>query len=691
MILVSLHNPFLAQATLPTTSLDIIPKPNREDAANLEKLALQEGPVGDYFRLKLAEKELKENKTDAALRSVSPIKEPIFSFWKNVVQAEIYLDKNKAHEALALLKTLPNKPRPELSYGEMTSQNLYKRALVCRYLAHLKLNQDTKEDAASLLSLFPLHKDLENILGTENLQTSLSMENKIDKLHNLFFAFQYKEIPGIITPDKITTAKVSKENKCQALYELGMALKKNKIYQTTSIDAFQKVISNHCDEPNLVRALYWLGSIVPSTHSVFPDEREKWLELLYKKHPDSRLADDALYKLYYLSKGAKKASQEKNYLSLLTKLKKGDMRTELFFDLAYPHYKKGNYKKAAGILERVFDAEPTVDESYPKAMYWYARSLEKTENKKDILKANETYKKLSAEFPFSFYAILAASRLGATIHIPSLPKLEGSAPEEGWEYFSLVDEFNYQGHPDGARAILDLALHQHPEWEKTHTEYLTKKLMESQNYRKAIDLAATHFDSGVFGPIQETQDPMFAAFYPWAFKDKTKIGYNRTALPFGAIEGIIREESLFQKNAMSWVGATGLMQLMPGTAKIVKNKLPADIFIDEDLTDAQSNIILGSAYLNEMKEYFDNQLPLAIMAYNAGPGNVKKWLRKFGNLELDEFIETIPFSETKGYVKRVMRSMHVYGSLYHEIFFKNPSYFSFKLTQKEKIKGGKRK
>lgn len=64
-----------------------------------------------------------------------------------------------------------------------------------------------------------------------------------------------------------------------------------------------------------------------------------------------------------------------------------------------------------------------------------------------------------------------------------------------------------------------------------------------------------------------------------------------------------------------------------------------------------------------MKNYFKDQLPLAIMAYNAGPGNVNKWLRRFGNLELDEFIEKVPLRETRNYVKRVMRSMQVYGNM----------------------------
>jgi soluble lytic murein transglycosylase len=67
-----------------------------------------------------------------------------------------------------------------------------------------------------------------------------------------------------------------------------------------------------------------------------------------------------------------------------------------------------------------------------------------------------------------------------------------------------------------------------------------------------------------------------------------------------------------------------------------------------------------------MLKRFNNQMPLAVMAYNAGPGNVNKFLRNLRNLDLDEFIENIPIDETRGYVKRVMRSMQVYASIYDE-------------------------
>jgi len=363
-------------------------------------------------------------------------------------------------------------------------------------------------------------------------------------------------------------------------------------------------------------------------------------------------------------------------------LAKGDMRNQYIFDKAYPHYKKGNYKQAAKILAQITSGEPSADESYSKALYWLGRSFEKSKSKNNTLKSRQTYKQIVTEFPFSFYAILAANRLGISVKVPALPSLGGTSPEDGTDYFALINSFNHIGRHDEASAVLDFAIQKYPDWEESHEEFIAKAYIECHNYRKALDMAAIHFDTGVYGPTSPTADPLFAAFYPRAYAKQTSFGYTSTDLPKGAIEGIMREESLFQKDVRSWVGATGLMQLMPSTAQFLRKKIKNGASLT-DLTDPQSNIILGSTYLSDMRNYFSGELPLAIMAYNAGPGNVRKWLRNLPANELDEFIEDVPFSETRGYVKRVMRSMQVYGSLYQEPFFKKP-FFNFNVKMAKK-------
>ena len=118
--------------------------------------------------------------------------------------------------------------------------------------------------------------------------------------------------------------------------------------------------------------------------------------------------------------------------------------------------------------------------------------------------------------------------------------------------------------------------------------------------------------------------------------------------------GIARSESLFMRDIRSSAGAIGLMQLMPDTARHTARDVNLKYAGLVTLTDPDSNIRLGTAYLRKMLERFDNNQVLATAAYNAGPLNVKKWLPKDGDVDALIWIENIPFTETRKYVKRVL-------------------------------------
>jgi soluble lytic murein transglycosylase len=128
---------------------------------------------------------------------------------------------------------------------------------------------------------------------------------------------------------------------------------------------------------------------------------------------------------------------------------------------------------------------------------------------------------------------------------------------------------------------------------------------------------------------------------------------------------LIRQESQFDQNALSTAGALGLMQLMPATAKETarRNDLRHDV---SWLTNKpKHNVQLGSLYIAQMINQFDGSLPLAIAAYNAGPGRVNQWIKQIGdprapNADMIDWIESIPVYETRNYVHRVMEGYTVY-------------------------------
>jgi soluble lytic murein transglycosylase len=133
------------------------------------------------------------------------------------------------------------------------------------------------------------------------------------------------------------------------------------------------------------------------------------------------------------------------------------------------------------------------------------------------------------------------------------------------------------------------------------------------------------------------------------------------------VHGITRQESSFDKRAVSHAGARGMMQLMPGTAREQADKSGYGYDYGRLTSDPNYNVMLGSAYFQRLLNSWDGSYPLAVAAYNAGSGNVRKWVRAYGdprgNVDIVSWIEKIPFVETRGYVQRVLENTVVYDRL----------------------------
>ena len=131
--------------------------------------------------------------------------------------------------------------------------------------------------------------------------------------------------------------------------------------------------------------------------------------------------------------------------------------------------------------------------------------------------------------------------------------------------------------------------------------------------------------------------------------------------------GIARQESSFNPYAISHAGARGMMQLMPGTAREQAGKLGVGYDSYRVLSDPGYNVMLGSAYFQRMLNMWDGNIPLAVASYNAGYGNVRKWVNRYGdprhNVDVLKWIEAIPYIETKAYVQRVIENSVVYDSM----------------------------
>ena len=133
------------------------------------------------------------------------------------------------------------------------------------------------------------------------------------------------------------------------------------------------------------------------------------------------------------------------------------------------------------------------------------------------------------------------------------------------------------------------------------------------------------------------------------------------------IHAITRQESQFDRAAISHAGARGMMQLMPGTAREQAGKMGVGYDGTRLYTDPNYNVMLGSAYFRRMLNMWNGNVPLAVASYNAGYGNVRKWVNAYGDprggVDVLKWIEAIPYVETKAYVQRVIENSVVYDSL----------------------------
>ena len=154
----------------------------------------------------------------------------------------------------------------------------------------------------------------------------------------------------------------------------------------------------------------------------------------------------------------------------------------------------------------------------------------------------------------------------------------------------------------------------------------------------------------------------FTQRYPTPFRDAVLRRSAEIGLDPAYVYGLIRQESRFVMDARSHVGASGLMQVMPATAKWTARKIGLDGFQPHHISDRETNIAIGTAYLKLALDDFEGSMPMAAAAYNAGPGRPRNW-RNGPMLEAAAWAESIPFDETRDYVKKVLSNTTSYAAL----------------------------
>ena len=288
------------------------------------------------------------------------------------------------------------------------------------------------------------------------------------------------------------------------------------------------------------------------------------------------------------------------------------------------------------------------------ALYWTGRAREQAGGRE----AAELYNQILSEAPRSYYGMLAAGRLGRAreggvagqIALPPEPR-DALTDDSGLARVVLLRRINLI---DAAASELEDAV-QGAASDPVRLYGMAGVYVEAERYHMALRIMRRHFQT-----LASTGDPtlpraFWEMFYPYAWRDEMREAAQRRGIDPYLVAAVVREESSYYPRATSPVGARGLMQLMPATARLMA---PTG-----DLEDPGFNIELGTRFLaGLMREFNDPRLALA--AYNAGPNRVRQWLNTWRSDDIEAFVEQIPFDETRLYVKKVVLSWDEYRRIY---------------------------
>jgi len=303
----------------------------------------------------------------------------------------------------------------------------------------------------------------------------------------------------------------------------------------------------------------------------------------------------------------------------------------------WAYYRSGYYQKALNAFTELYSLYGS-----SKYRYWQARSLD------GLGKETEQIYRQLAKKEKNFYGVLAHLRKETEVENrvveinadPQTPILKPYSSERidiltelGMKKEAAAELINIARKADSFNKLVSVSL----------------KLQEIGEYKPAINLIAKMS----YGESARN------ILYPLAYWNIVKEASEKHGVDPFIVLSVMREESRFDPAACSQIGALGLMQMMPYTAYAIDRKINLNITSEEQIYDVKINIALGSYYINFLIKEFGS-LPVAVAAYNAGDHIVRKW-QKAGNYKaLDEFIEDIPYGETKNFTKRVMTSYFEY-------------------------------
>jgi len=365
----------------------------------------------------------------------------------------------------------------------------------------------------------------------------------------------------------------------------------------------------------------------------------------------SRKSKGYEYLFYKSCKNLPSASQLACYNTLYLKYPEGQFAAEALAYIFYEKIKSRDYYTAKKVGRAHLSKFPD-SKSAPKVMFWLAKIAEKTKNYEE---ARGYYRSLISRYPDDYYSYHAFLNLNKFRH----PEIDPTSLENKPVLFPYKKNAQNE-------VIIKLAevkdyglineLCKDDDFVQSWLKY------KQGNFSTSATMARDAMEKLDKKP--DKTDLRWRLVYPVHYYktiEENARPYNNSPI---IILSIIREESYFNPKIKSFVGASGLMQLMPATAREVGRKNGISIPSDNALLEPELNIRLGNIYYSQLRSSLLGRDALAVLAYNGGIGSVLSWKENLNYTDIDDFVEQIPYGETQNYLKKVYRSYWNYIRIY---------------------------
>ena len=613
--------------------------------------------LSDYSLYYLAVIASKENNWEQARQYLVQLKQ---RYPQSVWQARATLQRAKidqaekkisqANEILRQLRADKSATRDTLDEaGYLLAQNLEAQGDVQRaYYGYQEVRDNSptsrwaglaRKDQSRLREKYPEQFAISTLAALGEEADRLARERQLNEADEL-----YKRIlDGATDPDL----------RLRYLTKLAAVRSRNE-----AIAVLEQIVREFPDSSEAPKALYQIGQTLWNRHE--NAQAMEYFNQLLRRYPSSAYADRATFASGDIHEYfGRNAEAIQLYTAVQKQFPNSNVRDDAVWRLAWLHYRTGEWQAALSTF-KALAAQSRSGTYGTAALYWQARSAEKLG---DTDGAKQIYWQIFHNGEESYYQTLsqrALDRLGTPVEETKLSK-----PSPGADADTAIGaEVNF--HLSRARELTALRFHGLAITELDQVNrranpknrlqpLLMREYFANQAYGRSLTLANQL-------PISQSERNYYR--YPLAYWELVQQKALERELDPHLILALIRQESLFDARARSPATALGLMQMIPPTAARVAKQLGLPAPTQEKLFEPEVNVNLGTQYLKDLMQRYSNNWFKAIAAYNAGEAAVDRWEREIITDDIEEFVERIPYIETRGYVKLVLRNHRIYKRLY---------------------------